>query len=413
MNVGGDQIKRKAICSVILLLAFALILNVNASSAATVNGTSSINSSVNSDLSPTVTNPINSISANTSKSSTNLVSTTTKPVVTASKAETTNTAAVTTAQKAVTNTTPASTTTAVTTATSNVANTTKAVTNTTKAVVNTTKALTTTSNAVAKDTTKPKVIKTNPANNRYSFTTAPGQTIIVTFSEKVTLGTGWVVLVNSKGAVIPFKLSISGNTLSINPYTDLTNGMVYGVLIHTNSIKDLSGNSVVPYVFRFAVKPKVQPVPAALKPYLLPSANCQSTNPKIIALAKSITKGSTSQYTSAVKIFNWVRDNINYAFYYNSQKGALGALSSRSANCADTSNLMVALERAAGIPARYEHVYAQFTSGNWYGHVVAQVYVNGKWYYADGTSYANSFGVIKNWNTKTFTLEGIYRSLPF
>jgi transglutaminase-like putative cysteine protease len=346
-----------------------------------------MNSSVNSDLSPTVTNPVNSVSANTSKSSTNLVSTTIKPVVTVSKAVPTNTAAVTTA--------------------------TSTVANTTKAVANSTKALTTSSNAVAKDTTKPKVIKTNPANNRYSFTTAPGQTIIVTFSEKVTLGTGWIVLVNSKGTVIPFKLSINGNAMSIKPYTNLTNGMVYGVLIHTGSIKDHSGNSVVPYVFRFAVKPKVQPVPAALRPYLLPTTNCQSNNPKIIALAKSITKGSTSQYTSAVKIFDWVRDNINYAFYYNSQKGALGALSSRSANCADTSNLMVALERAAGIPARYEHIYAQFTSGNWYGHVVAQVYVNGKWYYADGTSYANSFGVVRNWNTNTFTLEGLYASLPF
>ena len=396
MNVGGDQIKRKAICSVILLLAFALILNVNASSAATVNGTSSVNSSVNSDLSTNVANPVNSISANNSKAGTNLVSTTTEPVTTASKAVTTNTAAVTTT----------SNTTAVTAASNNVAN-------TTKAVVNTTKTLTTSSNAVSKDTTKPKVIKTNPANNRYSFTTAPGQSIIVTFSERVTLGSGWVQLVNSKGAVIPFKLSISGNAMTINPYNDLTNGMVYGVIIHTGSITDHSGNSVVPYVFRFGVQPKVQPVPAALKPYLLPSANCQSTNPKIIALAKSITKGSTSQYASAVKIFNWVRDNINYAFYYNTQKGALGTLSSRSANCADTAHLMVALERAAGIPARYVHINAQFSSGNWYGHVVAQVYVNGKWYWADGTSYRNSFGVIKNWNTKTFKLEGIYRSLPF
>ena len=360
-------------------MTFALILNVNASSAATVYGTSSINSSVNSDLSPTVTNPINSISANTSKSSSNLVSTT-KPVTTASKAvtTTTNTAA-----------------------------------NSTKAVVNTTKALTTSSNAVSKDTTKPKVIKTNPVNNRYLFTTTPGQSIIVTFSEKIKLGSSWVVLVNSKGAVIPFKLSISGNVMTINPYSDLTNGMIYGVLIHSGSIKDQSGNSVVPYVFRFGVKPKVQPIPAALRPYLLPSANCQSNNPTIIALAKSITKGSTSQYTSASRICDWVRNNINYAFYYNTQKGALGTLKSRSANCADTAHLMVALERAAGIPARYEHIYAQFSSGNWYGHVIAQVYVNGKWYYADGTSYRNSLGVVKNWNTGNFKLEGVYASLPF
>ena len=92
---------------------------------------------------------------------------------------------------------------------------------------------------------------------------------------------------------------------------------------------DLSGNPNALYDLAFGVQPKVQPapaVPAALKQYLLPSANCQSTDPTIVALAKSITKGSTSQYTSAVEIFNWVRDNINYSFYYNTQKGALGAL---------------------------------------------------------------------------------------
>ena len=396
MDVGGDQIKRKAICSVILLLAFALILNVNASSAATVNGTSSLNSSVKSDLSPTVTNPIDSVSANTSKTSTNLVSTTNNP-------DTTNTSTVTAATQATT-TTPATTTT--TTAS-------KTVVNTTKAVVTTAKPLTTTVKAVAKDTTRPKVIKVNPANNRYSFTTAPNQSIVVTFSERVTLGSGWIVLVNSKGQVIPFKLSISGNAMTVNPYMNLTNGMVYGIIIHTGSVTDHSGNPTVPYVTRFAIKPKTSAIPASLRQYLLATANCQSNNSKIIALAKIITRGSTSQYTSAAKIFNWVRDNINYSFYYNTKKGALGTLSSRSANCADTAHLMIALERAAGIPARYEHINAQFSSGNWYGHVVAQVYVNGKWYYADGTSFRNSFGVVRNWNTGTFKLLGVYASLPF
>ncbi len=91
----------------------------------------------------------------------------------------------------------------------------------------------------------------------------------------------------------------------------------------------------------------------------------------------------------------------------------LGALKSGSANCADTSHLVVALERAAGIPARYNHGSCRFSSGNVYGHVWAQVNVNGKWYYADATSYRNSFGVVKNWNTRSFTLHGIYTSLPF
>jgi hypothetical protein len=155
------------------------------------------------------------------------------------------------------------------------------------------------------------------------------------------------------------------------------------------------------------------PVPASLQQYLKATKNCEVTNSQIQALAKSITSGKTSTYVKAAAIFNWVRDNIKYKFYYNSVKGATGALTSKSANCCDTSNLLVALERAAGIPARYEHVYAKFSSGTWYGHVIAQVWVNGKWYYADASSSRNTFGVINNWNTTTATVYGTYASLFF
>ena len=154
------------------------------------------------------------------------------------------------------------------------------------------------------------------------------------------------------------------------------------------------------------------PIPASLQQYLKATKNCQVNNAQIQALAKSITSGKTSTYAKAAAIFNWVRDNIRYSFYYNSIKGASGALTSKSANCCDTSNLLVALERAAGIPARYEHGYCKFSSG-WYGHVWTQVYVDGKWYRADAISYSNTFGVIKNWNTTTATIYGTYTSLSF
>ena len=154
-------------------------------------------------------------------------------------------------------------------------------------------------------------------------------------------------------------------------------------------------------------------VPASLQQYIKATTNCQVNNAQIQALAKSITSGKTSTYDKAVAIFNWVRDNIGYSFYYNTKYGAVGVLSSKTANCVDTAHLLIALERAAGIPARYEHVKAKFSSGNWYGHVIAQVYVNGKWYNADATSSSNTFGVIKNWNTATATYYGTYATLPF
>jgi hypothetical protein len=153
-------------------------------------------------------------------------------------------------------------------------------------------------------------------------------------------------------------------------------------------------------------------IPASLLPYLQPTTNAQSNNPTIIALANKITAGLTTPYSKAVAIFDWVRDNITYSFYYNTKYGAVGTLSAGTGNCCDHSNLVVALARAAGIPAKYQQGYCDFSDG-WYGHVWAQLYVNGQWYYADTISTANTFGTITNWNLNTYTLEGTYITLPF
>ena len=153
-------------------------------------------------------------------------------------------------------------------------------------------------------------------------------------------------------------------------------------------------------------------IPSSYSIYLEATSNCQSTNQNIIDLANSITAGKTSDYAKASAIFDWVSEHTTYAFYYNTVKGALGTLSSGSANCCDTTHLLIALTRAAGIPARYEHGTCTFSTGT-FGHVWAQVYVNGKWYYADAVSERNSFGVINNWDTSNWTLVGIYAELPF
>jgi methionine-rich copper-binding protein CopC len=316
-----------------LLLAFALILNVHTTSAATTNGTSSINSSVSSNVN-------NQVSAASSMSAT----------------------------------------------------------------------LKSNSVSTSKDVTKPKVVKTDPKKNAVKVDTK--KTIKIYFSEAIKFGNAWIELKNNKKNV-SIKTSINGKILTIDPRANLSKDGKYNLCLHTGSITDMSGNKLNVYTSSFSTVSSKKPVPSALKKYLVPTSHCQSTNPKIKALAAKLTKGSTSDYAKASKIFNWVRNHVSYSFYYNTRKGAVGTLNSRSANCADTAHLVVALERAAGIPARYNHGTCRFSSGTWYGHVWAQVYVNGKWYYADGTSHRNSFGVVKNWNTKTFKLHGIYASLPF
>ncbi len=152
------------------------------------------------------------------------------------------------------------------------------------------------------------------------------------------------------------------------------------------------------------------PVPADLQIYLQATRNSQSNDPTIKALAARITSGKTSTYNKAAAVFNWVRDNLGYSFYYNTKYGAVGALKAKTGNCVDTSHLVVALARAAGLPARYAHGDVKFPSGNTYGHVWAQIWVNGKWYTADGTSSKNTFGTMVG---TVVNFKGYHRELTF
>ncbi len=147
--------------------------------------------------------------------------------------------------------------------------------------------------------------------------------------------------------------------------------------------------------------------------YLKSTTNCQVGNSAIKKVVTSLTSGLTSDYDKAVAIFNYVRDTLSYSFYYNTKYGAAGTLSAKKGNCVDHSHLLVAMFRTAGLAARYVHGSCTFTSGSTYGHVWTQVLVDGKWVCADATSSKNSLGKISNWNTKSFTLKGIYTSLSF
>lgn len=168
------------------------------------------------------------------------------------------------------------------------------------------------------------------------------------------------------------------------------------------------------------VNPWISPAPSSgpvtspgdLQQYLAATSNCQSNDPQIIALAQSITTNCASSYEMGLAIFNWVRDQLDYSWYYNTQKGAVNAMLTRTANCCDMSHLIVALCRAVNIPARYQHGTCNFNSGS-YGHVWAELYVNDNWISADATSNANSFGIIKNWNTNNYIWKGTYAQLPF
>src|SRR5439155_4400599 len=69
--------------------------------------------------------------------------------------------------------------------------------------------------------------------------------------------------------------------------------------------------------------------------------------PDIQNLANSLNK-------NPVKIFNWVRNNIEFVPTWGSIQGAQLCLENRAGNAFDTASLLIALLRASGIPARYQ-----------------------------------------------------------
>ena len=140
------------------------------------------------------------------------------------------------------------------------------------------------------------------------------------------------------------------------------------------------------------------------------SRHSSANSSSIKSLASSLTRGTSSQYQKGAKIFKWVRDNLRYSFYYNTKLGATGALKYRKGNCADTSHLVVALARSAGLQAKYAHGKVRFSSGKVYGHVWTLIKANGRWYTADASNNRNSFGSMKG---KVVRLQGIHNSLSF
>jgi hypothetical protein len=151
----------------------------------------------------------------------------------------------------------------------------------------------------------------------------------------------------------------------------------------------------------------------SLNKYKIATKNCQVTNSYIKQTAYKIIKNCKTNLQKATAIFNWVRDNIAYNFYYNTKYGAKNTLLKKRGNCVDLSHLLVALFRASDLAARYVHGTATFSSGNVYGHVWTQVLVGKKWIVADASSTRNLFGVVNNWNPYTYRLKGKYNEILF
>ena len=132
----------------------------------------------------------------------------------------------------------------------------------------------------------------------------------------------------------------------------------------------------------------------AFDTYLLPCPGADSENPRIRDLARDISRGARGDADRAAKLFAWVRDTVRYIPY--APFAAIGdyepihTLARGYGFCTQKSALLVALARAAGIPARFH--YADLLNHNMPGrlglvlgsnrmvyHTYADLMVDGCW----------------------------------
>lgn len=123
--------------------------------------------------------------------------------------------------------------------------------------------------------------------------------------------------------------------------------------------------------------------------WLGPERFVESDHFMIQALAKDLKRNSIEE--SARGIYDWVRENLHYTGYLEDQRGALSALRERGGDCTEYADLVVALARAVGIPARALGGYVSewdFSPKPQEYHNWAELYINDAWRIVDAQKEA-------------------------
>ena len=192
--------------------------------------------------------------------------------------------------------------------------------------------------------------------------------------------------------------------------------MTIVVTKHDNQMNLRAYMVVLARLFNYYVKhegqwpEKISSWPAS---YLDATTNCPIDDPVVIAARDAAIAGLPANATDRQKaeaIFKYARDEWEWEDYSNTRKGAVKTIQAKGGNCCDLTHATLAMCRATGIPARYLHGQCYYTSAV-YGHVIPEIYVDGKWWIADPSNNAATWGTPTWKGMKTF--NGRYNVLEF
>ncbi|MEW6602826.1 MAG: transglutaminase domain-containing protein, partial [Nitrospirota bacterium] len=150
-------------------------------------------------------------------------------------------------------------------------------------------------------------------------------------------------------------VSIQGKTITQKPILLASNGSLDGLLTGDSNY---SPASVIPANVGIQSIEEFGHDSYESQPLLL----AQATNPPTSAdldqtievqFTPEITAKAQELQNDPVKIYNWVRNNIEFVPTYGSIQGANMCLQTKLCNAFDTASLLIALLRASNIPAKY------------------------------------------------------------
>ena len=162
----------------------------------------------------------------------------------------------------------------------------------------------------------------------------------------------WVALIQDQS---PYQ-DVLTRTISPDDYTLITDE--YGNQYAEFDFANMAAGTSIPVEIRYEVR--VSDVTFDLGPcdgdlpdfFTEPDLHIEANNPQIIELASQLAEGKANKCEVVRAFYDYVGDNLLYS-YNGASWGAQAALGEMGADCTEYSSLLIALSRAAGIPARY------------------------------------------------------------
>jgi len=135
----------------------------------------------------------------------------------------------------------------------------------------------------------------------------------------------------------------------------------------------------------------VKTLPAGVVPYLFPSRYCEADRLDTMVRREF---GALAGGDKVAAMVDWIRGHLAYGYSGSIGTTAIDTLVARQGVCRDYSHLLIAMLRAADIPARMVGAYAWALEPEDF-HAVVEVWLDGGWRLVDPTGLAPEEGIAR------------------